>query len=233
VLASDSQGTHGGMKRLTPKLFKTKSGLIWGSAGPLAAPQALYTELEKLDLRHNPHREEAKAGIRHAMRATAADLTPPEDKRPRRFEALFAWYGAGDRRHYLLRAQHDGQAEFMTQYGAVGSSKQLAEFGFFGFSRSEFLGFQTLPLETAKMLAYMVAEDAVHASAQGVDGPIQLAVVESGEVSVLGDKELQPVRDTAAAFQMHQLDFLVRRRAEPSSDRAAKGLIPGDVAGQG
>lgn len=69
ALASDSQGTHGAMKHATPKLFKSRGGLIWGSAGPLAASQALYTELEKLGLEPNPSRETAKAGIRQAMRA--------------------------------------------------------------------------------------------------------------------------------------------------------------------
>lgn len=141
-----------------------------------------------------------------------------------RFEGLFAWYDARDRRHYLLQAHHNGHVEFMTQYGAIGSSRQIAEFGFFGFSRSEFLDYKTLPLETAKMLAYMVAEDAVRASAQGVDGPIQLAVVKSGQATVLRDDELGPVRDTAAAFQMHQRDFLVRKG--DTGPAGARGLLP-------
>lgn len=224
VLASDSQGTHGALKRSTPKLFRSRAGLIWGSAGPLAASQTLYTELERLELQSNPSREAAKAGIRQAMLATAAELGS-SDGQAKRFEALFAWYGSEDRRCFLLQARNDGHAEFMPQYGAAGSSRQLAEFGFFGFSRSEFLDYKTLPLETAEMLAYMVAEDAVRASAQGVDGPIQLAIVREGQAAVLHDDELKPIRDTAAAFQMHQLDFLVRE-GKTGAAGAASGLVP-------
>lgn len=227
VLASDSQGTYGGLKRPTPKLFKTRFGLVWGTAGPLSASQTLYTELDKLGLDPNPCREDAKAGIRQAVLATARELDESGSKSEESaFEGLFAWYDRGDHRNYLLRVRSNGDAEFMTQYGAVGSSKQIAEFGFFGFNRSEYLDYKTLPLETAKMLAHMVADDAVRASAQGVDGPIQLAVVTASESTVLRERELQPVRDTAAAFQMHQLDFLVREEGAKKTGPGT-GLIPG------
>ncbi len=39
-----------------------------------------------------------------------------------------------------------------------------------------------------------------------VDGPIQLAVATADEAVVLQEKDLQPVRDTASAFRMHQAD---------------------------
>jgi 20S proteasome alpha/beta subunit len=224
VLASDSQGTHGSMKHSTPKLFKTQTGLIWGSAGPLAATQSLYTELGRVTLRRDPEREAAKREIREAMRAAAADLSSDKGKAAISFEALFAWYDAQDHRHYLLHARHDGHAEFKPQYGAIGSSRQLAEFGFFGFSRSEFLDYRTLPLETAKMLAYTVAEDAVRSSAHGVDLPIQLAANSSGQASVLREDELQLVRHTVAVFQMHQVEFLVRKNHEQAEKVA--GIVP-------
>jgi hypothetical protein len=58
-----------------------------------------------------------------------------------------------------------------------------------------------------KMLTYMVAEDAVRASAQGVDLPIQMAVTVSG-------------------FQMKQLDFL-KTKSDGGGGGSASGLILG------
>ena len=74
------------------------------------------------------------------------------------------------------------------------------------------------------MLTYMVAEDAIEASAKGVDGPIQMAAVSAGTTAVLKDGELQPVKETAAAFQLHQLDFVKRATADK---RPGTGLVPG------
>ncbi|HEY6550112.1 MAG TPA: hypothetical protein VIY71_02810 [Solirubrobacterales bacterium] len=227
VLASDSQGTHDALRRPTQKLFRSRCGLIWGTAGPLAGTQALYAEFEKLDLEANPRREDAKAAIARAIRASAARLITPDEEGQKWFEGLFAWFDAFDQRHYLLLARHDGHSEFMTPYGAVGSSSQL---GLFGFSRSAFMGYKTLQLETTKMLTYTVAEDAVTASAKGVDGPIQMAVASGGLASVLRDDELQPVRDTAAAFQLHQLDFL-KRVGAPVDKSPPGGIVPGTRGG--
>jgi hypothetical protein len=223
VLACDSQGTKGELKHATRKLFKTKGGVIWGTAGQLAGSQTLYTELEQLDLEPNPRREDAKAAIRNAMRAATRELIPGRRNREEWFEGLFGWYDGTDKRHYLMLARHDGHVEFMTPYGAVGSSRQ---FGLFGYSRSAFLDYDTLPLEIMKMLTYMVAEDAVRASAQGVDLPIQMAVVESGSATILHRDELQPIRDTVSGFQMKQLDFL-KTKSDGGGGGSASGLIPG------
>lgn len=224
VLASDSQGTHGALKQTTPKLFRSAGGLIWGTSGPLAGSQALYSQLEQLDLGPNPSREHAKAGIRKAMLATSHELNVTNNGLEERFEGLFAWYDDSDRRHYLLRARQDGHMEFMPTCGAIGSSEML---GLFGFSRYAFLDYKTVPLETTKMLAYMVAEDAVRASAKGVDLPIQMAVVSKEKTSVLHNEELQLVQDTAAAFQMYQRDFLIRVDDSDSSGHPT-GLVPGE-----
>jgi 20S proteasome alpha/beta subunit len=223
VLASDSQATREDLRQPTPKLFKADCGITWGTAGPLAGAQALYAEFEKLDLSRNPRREDAKAAIGAAMRTTAAGLVAPRRSAEQEwFEGLFAWFDAHDRRHYLLLARHDGHTEFMAPYGAVGSSRRL---GLFGFSRSAFMNYETLQLETTKMLTYMVAEDAIKASAKGVDGPIQMAVLNTGTTAVLRDDELQPVKETVAAFQLHQRDFVKRVAA---GRRTGTGLIPGN-----
>lgn len=226
VLAADSQATHGALKQSRQKLFRLGSSLIWGTAGELAASQTLYTEMAKLNLGSSPDHETGKAGIKRAMLATSAQHPGGGDDGRARFEGLFAWYSAADQRTFLLRAGHDGRVEFMPKYGAIGSSRQLGEFGFFGFSRSEFLDYETLPMEIAKMLTYMVAEDAVRASAQGVDLPVQVAVASRGETAVLHDDELKAVSDTATAFRMHQLDFLKRPEGR-STSQGAPGLVPG------
>ncbi len=113
----------------------------------------------------------------------------------------------------------------MSEYGAAGSNTRLAEFGFFGFSRSEFLDFKTLPLEALMMVAHMVADDVVQASATEVGGPIQLAVVTDSSATILGEKDLQPIRDTASAFRMNQADYLVRNQ-DSGGESGDRGLLP-------
>jgi 20S proteasome alpha/beta subunit len=229
VLASDSQGTYGSLKKTTPKLFRSDAGIVWGTAGPLAAAQTLYTKLESLGLDQNPGREAAKAGIKQAMLATADDMRTPGtgELAGGSFAGLFVWYAEREERAYLLRVHSNGDAEFERQYGAVGSSKQLAEFGFLGFNRSEYLDYNSLPLEAAKMLVHSVANDAVRASAQGVAAPIQLGVVTASEAAILEEKDLQPVRDTASAFRMYQADYLVRAD-DGDGGVGDSGLVPGE-----
>lgn len=221
VLASDSQGTHADLKRPVQKLFKAKCGLIWGTAGPLGGAQELFTEFEKLDLPLNPRREDAKKAIANAIKVSAARLDLNQEST--RFEGLFAWFDGLDRRHYLLLARQDGRTEFMTPYGAIGSGGSL---GFFGFSRSAFLDYKTLQLEQTKMLVYMVAADAIEASAKGVDGPVQMAVVSNDTSAVLRKDEVQQVQETTAAYQLHQVDFL--KRVEAPAKSGSSGIVPGE-----
>lgn len=229
VLASDSQATYGGLKRTAPKLFRSPAQIIWGTAGPLAAAQTLYTRLGELDLEENPRREDAKRGIKQAILATANDVGTSGSGGPAsaHFDGLFAWYSAGEGRAYLLRVHSNGNMEFERQYSAVGSSKQLAEFGFFGLHRSEYLDYESLPLETAKMLVHIAADDAIRASAKGVDGPVQMAVVNASEATILEEEDLRPVRDTASAFRMYQADYLVRTDGGEGASETS-GLIPSD-----
>ncbi|MGV1047859.1 MAG: hypothetical protein ACOYD4_04955 [Solirubrobacterales bacterium] len=75
------------------------------------------------------------------------------------------------------------------------------------------------------MLVHKVTDDAVLASAGPVDGPIQLAVATAAEAVVLQEKDLQPVRDTASAFRMHQADFL-KRTEGPAEDEGSAASCP-------
>lgn len=164
------------------------------------------------------------------MLAAAADMKGPDGQMVGGlFKGLFAWHAADDGKHYLLQARSDGAVELQEQgYSAVGSSSssELARFAFFGFSSSGFLEYDTLPLEAAKMLVHTITDDAVNASAQGVDRPIQMAVATATEAGVLEEADLKPVQDTAAAFKMHQADFL-KRTEKPAEEGGASGLVPG------
>jgi hypothetical protein len=128
-----------------------------------------------------------------------------------------------------MKADHHGVLEFMQDYGTVGSAGQIADYAFLGFNRSDFLEYRTLTAEAAKMLAHIVTDDAVRAVATGVDGPIQLAVVSPTEAAVLAEEDLQPIRDTATAFRMHQADFLKRAKVA-GPEPGARGLLPGQAA---
>jgi 20S proteasome alpha/beta subunit len=228
VLAADSQGTFGDVRKPMKKLFATSHGIIWGTAGPIPGAQALEARFSELILDQNPSCDDGRQGIRKAMLLAAADMQGPDGEQSGGlFEGLFAWHAGDNGCSYLLRARSDGQVVLMDEYGTVGSSSQLADFAFFGFSRSAYLEYETLPLEAAKMLVHTIADDAVRASAKGVDGPIQLAVVTANEVVILSERELQLVRDTASAFQMHQADFLIRKEQE-LEEAGATGLVPGD-----
>jgi ATP-dependent protease HslVU (ClpYQ) peptidase subunit len=218
VLASDSQATYGELKQSQTKLFKMKYGLIWGSAGPFAATQDLYTGLEAADLRPNPGREEAKALIADAFGSIIKRL-PDDGGSRRQFEALFAWYDANEKRHYLLRGLRNGHVEFDPAYGAIGSAETL---GRFGFTRTEFLRFRTLPLETTRLITYMVAEEAVKASSKAVDLPIQLAFVSGGEARILSQAEVEGTSNAVGLYRERQRELLTGDGRPPTV--APKGI---------
>lgn len=223
ALASDSQSTHGQLREPSPKLFKTEYGIIWGSAGPYLGTQDLFTAMKSTGLPVNPSREEAKAAIREAMMTVRANLAAGEEE-PAPFEALFAWYDAKDGRHYLLRCWGNGRVEFEPRYSSIGG---VAAFGRFAFSRHEFLELDSLPIEVTKMVAHMVAEDVVRASAAGVDLPIQLAVVNEGEAQILRPAEVQAIGDTVGAFREAQRELLVPSEL-PGTGTPRKGIRPGE-----
>jgi hypothetical protein len=153
--------------------------------------------------------------------SAAADGLPTIADQRAWFEALFAWYdGEGDR-HYLLKATQSPHIEFERSFGAIGSAGTL---GRFGFSRSTFLRFDTLPLETSKMVTYMVTEEVIKASSRGVDLPVQIATVTNDESRVLRPDEVEAIGDTANYFRERQRDLLVT--TEPSADTLRKGIRP-------
>jgi len=236
VLASDSQVTveSGTMKTKAQKLFCTPQGIIWGIAGPIPSAQAIRARFDELILEGNPGRDAGRRAVREVMLSAAADMKRSDGSlNGGAFEGLFAWYAEEEEAHYLLKARSNGVVELQEQgYGAVGSpsSADLARYAFFGFGSLAFFEYETLPLEAAKMLVHTITDDAVNASAGGVDGPIQLAVASPDECGVLEGKDLQPVQDTAAAFKMHQADFL--KRKEPAEDVGTSGLVPGEDARQ-
>lgn len=232
VLGSDSQVTvEGGLKTEAQKLYRSPHRIIWGVAGPVAAAQAIEAHFEELILDGDPDRDSGRKGVKEVMLAAAEDMKGPDGHLAGgRFMGLFAWYSRDEGRHHLLRAMSDGVVELQEQgYGAVGSSEELARFAFFGFSSSGFLEYETLPLEAAKMLAHTVTDDAITASARGVAGPVQLAVVTESGAHILEDSALKPVQDTAAAFKMHQADFLKRTERQPDGDTS--GLVPEEGGG--
>jgi ATP-dependent protease HslVU (ClpYQ) peptidase subunit len=204
VLASDSQATYGELKQSETKLFRMKYGLIWGSAGPFAVTQDLYTALDYLDLRPDPAREEAKSTLSKAFRSTVDKLRKEDPTQS--FEALFAWYDADDKRAYLLRGLRSGLVQFDPTYGAIGSASNL---GRFGFTRNEFLQLRALPLETTRLITYMVAEEAVKASSKSVDLPIQLALASDGDTRILRPAEVEGTSNAVGLYRERQRELLI------------------------
>jgi hypothetical protein len=179
--------------------------------------------MESTGLPANPNREDAKAMIRAAMLTVHSKLTVGEEG-AQPFEALFAWYDAEGGRNYLLRGWGNGRVEFEPRYSSIGG---VAPFGRFAFSRHEFLELGSLPVEATKMIAHLVAEDVVRASAGGVDLPIQLAVVSDEGARVLQPSEVQAIGDTVGAFREAQRELLVSSESPP--DRTPrKGIRPGE-----
>jgi ATP-dependent protease HslVU (ClpYQ) peptidase subunit len=220
VLASDSQATYGELKQSQNKLFKMPCGVIWGSAGPFSATQDLYAALEVVELPSNPSREPAKAAIQGALRAAINGLPADAGIRPP-FEALFAWYDESEKRHYLLRGLRNGHVEFDRTYGAIGSAENL---GRFGFTRTEFMRFRTLPLETTRLITYMVAEEAVKASSKSVDLPIQLAFVSRGDARVLRGDEVVGTSNAVDIYRERQRELLTGDTPTPSHGQ--RGIRP-------
>jgi hypothetical protein len=234
VLGSDSQITvERRLKTRAPKLFCSRHRIIWGVAGPVPAAQAVEAHLDTLIFDGDPDRDSGRQAIRDAIRAAAEDLEEADGRLAGgHFRGLFAWYSKDERKHHLLLARSDGTLEFIGQaYSAVGSSEDLAQFAFFRFSSSGFLEYETLPAEAAKMLVHTVTDDAINVSAQGVDGPVQLAVVTAAGAGVLEAADLKPVQDTAAAFKMHQADFL--KRAETPAEGGPPSLPLEEVTDDG
>jgi 20S proteasome alpha/beta subunit len=227
ILAADSQRTEGRTRETIPKLFVSPSGVVWGSAGSIAIQQELFALMNDLPVARNPGRLEARDATVRALRDARTAATKGTDEPTEvalGVDGLFGWFSAQDRRSYLLRVHGAGNAEFARSYTAVGSVGEMARFA---LSRMEFLGYNDLPLEAAKMVAFGVADDVIRAAASGVGAPVQLAVANVTGSSVLGRVDLRAVEDTVAAFRDYQREYLVRDqqiKAEPDT-----GVRPNDA----
>jgi hypothetical protein len=96
--------------------------------------------------------------------------------------------------------------------------------GRFGFTRTEFLQPRTLPLETTRLITYMVADEAVKASSKAVDLPIQLAFVSGGEAKILGADEIEGTSNAAGFYRERQRELLTGVSHPPSDGQ--RGIRP-------
>lgn len=94
----------------------------------------------------------------------------------------------------------------------------------FALSQSEFLEYETLPLEASKMMLVNIADAVIRSTASGVGPPVQVAVVTSSQATTLDPVELRGLEDSVAAFREHQRNFLVD--AEPPGTGMDTGLRP-------
>lgn len=152
------------------------------------------------------------------MRTASANLGQTNESAP--FQGLFGWYAADEDRHYLLWARQDGHVEFERPFGAIGSGSTYCRFG---FVRLEFLEYDALPLEVTELIVHMVAEDAVRASAKGVDLPIQLAFACRGEAQVMQAEDVKGISNAVDAFRESQRDFLIK--SSTTADESGRFVI--------
>lgn len=227
VLASDSQRTEGSMRQHVPKLFTSPSGIIWGTAGTIAAQQELYAKMKTLAVEPCPTREAGRDAIvdalKAAIRITAAHMDDPS---PAATTAggIFAWYSHSDRRTFLLRVQHSGAFEFQPQYMALASrhAQSLAQFA---LNRSEHLEYSSLPLEAAQMIAFSAVDDVIRGAVTAdVGGDVQIATVSDKQAYVLSPLQVRALEDTLGAFRTHQREYLVR--TDDSGSEPDTGVRP-------
>jgi hypothetical protein len=221
VLAADSQRTQGALRDSVPKLFTSPSGIVWGTAGNLTIQQEMYAAMKRLPVSPHPSREAGRAALVaalvQAVRTATEQMESPSDVATSA-DGLFAWHSRADRRTYLLRIIGNGHFEFRPKYATVGSPGP-ANLARFALTQSEHLEYGTLPLEAAKMVAFGAADDVIRASAAGVAGPVQIAVVSAATRDVLSPLAVRAVEDTLGAFRDYQRSYLVRGEdpAEPDT----------------
>jgi proteasome beta subunit len=219
VLASDSQRTQGTFRQETQKLFTTTSGIAWGAAGNLAVQQELTAAFEESAVAPHPTRSDGRLAILDAVDTAVGRVTAQiQDAPPSAgsLRGIFAWHSLAEAKTYVLRVGENGQAEFASSYTSIGSPFQLA---LFAFSRSEHLGYATLPLEAAKMVAFDIADDVIRASAREVSHPVQMAYVTHERAALVDPLEVRGIEETVAAFREHQRNFLAREEADVEAGR--------------
>lgn len=223
VLASDSQRTEGGLREERPKLFVSRNGIAWGTAGSIPVQQELHGLIDALDLAPAMGRVATKDALMTAFAEahtrTLGDAAAEAPGGP--LHGLFAWYSSEDRRTYLLRLLYGAPFELFPKYTAIGGPHLLAKFA---FSRGEHLGYDSLPPGGVRMVAYDVVDDVIRASSGGVALPVQMAQVTSTAIAIVPEDELRAVADTVAAYREYQRDYL--RREEPIARRPDTGIRP-------
>lgn len=217
VLTSDSQRSEGPFRESIQKLFATPDGIAWGTAGSIPVQQTLDGLLGELTV---VPRSDSTNAVRRAITeavASARSAVQSSFERQREVaemvEGLFAWRGRDG--FHLLRVPWQNPPTLATRFDAIGGGKSFA---LFAYSRSEHLGYETLPLDAAQMVAYSVIDDVIRASTAGVSGPVQVAVVTDEGARVLPDDQLDPIRDTVDAYRDYQREFIVRDEPPTSMD---------------
>src|SRR4051794_6436660 len=115
-------------------------------------------------------REAIVRGVSQTRSRVAAESDNPESIA---VEGVFAWHSERDGPH-LLRVPWGGPAEFHPQFTAIGSPRTIA---LFALNRLSHMGYGTIPLEAAKMLALNVADEVIASESAGVALPVQMAIV--------------------------------------------------------
>ena len=220
VLSADSQRTQGQFRDSIPKLFRTPSGIVWGTAGSIAIQQEVFAALQELQITSFPSREEGRdAAVQALVEGTRKATAQMEDPPPAALaaEGLFGWYSAAEKRTFLVQAFSSGHSEFRPVYAAVGTA-HVVNLANFALSSSEHLDYLTLPSEAAKMVAYNIAAQIIKAAASGVGPPVQIAVASARGTELVPSDEVRALEDTVAAFLEYQRDYLARDD-EPGPER--------------
>jgi len=224
VLAADSQRTEGGFREPIQKLFATGSGITWGTAGSIPVQQALHGLMRQPAISPAAPLGDVQDAIVAAVAAARRRVRESIDRESDVADliaGLFAWRGP-DGLH-LLRVPHNNPSAFATRFDAVGNALK-GDRTLFAFSRSAHLGYDTLPIGAATMVAHSIADDVIRASPSAVGGPVQIALVTDSEALVMPEPRLQLVRDSVDAFREHQREFIVRD--ETPAEEGDTGVRP-------
>ena len=193
VVAADSQITAGQATRFTSKkLRQMGSRIIWGAAGTVGVTQVIEQSLEKHDWGG------AGAEPIEELRNKLVDIVNPVQRRmlatwvqlpgtdPPHAELLFAGYTAGQA--WIFGIGRNGSAEIRSQEGfaAIGSGGAFANVALASLAHYDL---PNTGVELGSALIYRAMEDIIRTSAHGVDFPIRVGVVTSGNTRLLDQWE--------------------------------------------
>jgi 20S proteasome alpha/beta subunit len=218
VFASDSQRSDREQRDTITKLFTSPAGIIWGGAGSISIQQELEELMRTLPATKNPRRTEATQALKEAV-VQARDRAIANIEEPSlidtSFAALFAWWSDEEERFTLLRVRGSGHAERDDHYRAVGGPERFARFA---LGRLEFLDFDSLPLETAEMIAVYVVEDVIRDASVGVCKPIQVAAVTREKTMILSEIDVRVLEETGDALRDQLRSWIVPQEEEEEGE---------------